>query len=65
MIYIVKIACSLKSLQVLVFMDLGVGVRHKENCVPGGLKQLGVESFVFVVLGKQDVMIGRGDHIHG
>jgi hypothetical protein len=33
-----EIAFGLEALQILVFMDLGVGVHHKENGVPGGLK---------------------------
>ena len=33
-----EIAFGLEALQILVFMDLGVRVHHKENGVPGGLK---------------------------
>ena len=36
--YSVEITFGLKLLQVLDFVDLGVGVHHEENCVPRGLK---------------------------
>ena len=38
MMEVVEIAFGLEALQILVFVDLGVGVHHKENGVPGGLK---------------------------
>ena len=36
--YVVEIAFGLESLQVLVFMDLGIEVHHEENGVPRGLQ---------------------------
>ena len=38
LVKIVKIAFCLKSLQVLVFMALGIEVHDKEDCEPRGLK---------------------------